>query len=178
MHNINMPQCLNCAEELSNQPAGLSLQEDRGVEREGKTHYKLQGLDSILASWGDTFTFIWHRGPGLCDPDASLASAITAQRADLGDAGEKRNWRQVGLLGRRGRWIGQWYFTHSSEGAGLRGWGWGKRCTEEGRWGEMGYIAWNRHVAFFTEKGQSFTAIVAAVIVNREAMAAEGKPSS
>lgn len=42
----------------------------------------------------------------------------------------------------------------------------------------MGYIAWNRHVAFFTEKGQSFTAIVAAVIVNREAMAAEGKPSS
>lgn len=54
MHNINMPRCLSCAEELSNQPAGLSLHYTATGRREekqsGTTGTKGQALSQPL-SW-------------------------------------------------------------------------------------------------------------------------------
>ncbi len=151
MHKINMPCSLNCAEELSHQPAGCGShytetgrKSERRSERgkrvtlqapRARLHPSLLAGPNNGNMLGDISTFTWHWGPGWCSPGASLAGTITAKRANM--VKRKKAGRFVKEDKEMNRLI---VFSsnrpHSTQDAGKRRWGWEKRSTKEGRQGK------------------------------------------
>lgn len=176
MHNINMPCCLQLCRGTLQTACRTVFTPCRDTKRERVKGKRVtpQALRARLCPslsagpnngnmLGDMSRFIWHRGPGLCSSDASLACAITAHLQRWW-VHEERS--QVGLLKRRGRWIGPWCLTHTGLTA-HRKQGWEdefgrKDAQRRGGGGNRRWIAWNWHTVFFIEEGQCFTTIAVA----------------